>query len=157
MLIKLLGGPPPQGSVTTEYEAVFAVLYNNSTSLAVIAGGHVCYDHLATVAQYLGRAVLQPATANLNFYAGAAPDAIPVTTWGLVQCYGIMEACAVDGGTTDANLNTAVIPTNGSFYANAPIAHVVGTTAILQGYGWITVMQTLTTTSGTCRCLIRAM
>lgn len=152
----MIGGQYPQGSTPGEYEVIYAVLYNNGAT-ATIPGGHVCYDHTVTSGFANGRAVILPATANLNFYAGCTPDAIPATSWGLVLIHGIIDACAVDGGTTDANLSTCVIPTNGSYYANAPIAHVVGTTAILQGYGWITVMSTLTTTSGLTRCLIRAM
>jgi hypothetical protein len=153
MLIKQIVGPKPglSGQNSLEYDVVYTQAYNNFAG-TIIAGGHVCWDPAATVAQWLGFAVTQPATANLVYYAGAAPVAIAQATWGLIQTYGIMEECAVDGGTTNATSGSLVIPTNGSFYANAPAAITVGTHT-----PWITVMETLNTTSITGRCLIRAM
>lgn len=142
----------------TRYEAVYFSAYNNH-SAAISAGSHVCYDPAATTAQFLGRAITRPATANLKLYAGVAATDFGLITatgqnnanpWGLVLCYGVYELALVDGGTTDIAVGDTLIVANGTFYANQPAA---GT----QGTGWIIAMEIQTSTSVTCRCLIRAM
>lgn len=154
MLIKQISGPKPAGTAGNEYEAVYVSVYNNFAGI-IPAGGSVCYDPAASVAQNLGFAVTRPATANLGLYAGAAPVAIPQAAgsdsgWGLVQCYGIMEECGQDGGTTDTASNQSLAVINGSFYPANPTAAVVGT-------GWVISMEAVTTATGTGRAFIRAM
>lgn len=150
MLVKLIGGgPPPGGRVTTpEYEIVYVQVYNNHSAL-IPAGGHVCYDHLATTAQFLGWAVTRPITANLPFYAGCAPKEIPLGAWGLICVYGVMEEMGQDGGTTDTAIGNVLTPMTGSFYPGAP-------TAATPGQGYVFSMEAVTTV-GTGRGLVRAM
>lgn len=152
MLIKSLHGPTPQGTVGNEYDVVYVQVYNNHSAL-IPAGGHVCYDPAATVAQYLGRAVTRPATANLIFYAGCAPEEIPLGAWGLVCCYGIMEEMGQDGGTTDTALGNTLLLANGVFYPHTPVAGSYSATY----NAWITSLEAVTTATGTGRGMIRAM
>src|SRR5437773_2707689 len=123
MIFKKIAGPKP-GLATynsTEYEPCYLAVYNNS-GLAIPVGGSVCYDAAATVAQNLGFAVTRPATANLMWYAGVCPWAIPIAAWGLVQVSGIIELAL--GVLTSGQ---SQIPQNGSFILAARAAVTIGT------------------------------
>lgn len=148
MLVKSIPGPV-SNTAQLDYECVYASVYNNFGA-DIPAGAQVCFDPAASATQYLGRAVTRPATANLPFYAGCAVFGILNGMWGLVVAYGICQGF-LDGGTTDVNLGSSVIPTNGSFYANAPAAVTVGTGA------WITAFASQTNTSVTGLIMIRSM
>lgn len=150
MIIKPLHGPTPQGTTGNEYDVVYLQAYNNHSAL-IPAGGHVCYDHLATAAQWLGRAVTRPATANLPFYAGCAPKEIPLGEWGLVCIYGVMEEMGQDGGTTDTVAGQRLNVLNANFYAGDTAATTLGTSH------FIVSMEAVTTATGTGRGLIRGM
>lgn len=152
MLIKLIGGPYPQGSTPGEYDAVFLQAYNNFAG-TIPLGGHVCYDPLATVGQNLGRAVTRPVTANLVFYAGSAIAAIPQAEWGLVQCYGVMEEMGQDGGTTATAVGNTLLLATGVFYPHTPVAGTYSATF----NAWISVLEIVSTATGTGRGMIRAM
>jgi len=145
----LIAGQIPQALATGKYENVYISIFNNDT-ITIPQGGHVTMDHLATAAQFLGRAVKQPLTAGLTLYSGVAAFEILTKVWGLVCCYGVFEEAFVDGGTTNIVVGDTLSVANTSFYANAPLAGA-------QGTGWIIAMEAQASTSVTGRVLIRAM
>jgi len=139
-----------------EYDRVYASVYNNEASAAIPAGGACCFQSAAPPTGFVyGRTVIKPITADLNLFAGLAAETspstlgIPAKTWGRIIVWGVVEEAYVDGGTTNIAVGDRMIPTNASFYLNAPVATV--------GAGWVFAMEAQASTSVTGRVFVRAM
>lgn len=99
----------------------------NNHSSALTVGDVVCY----TYANAVNTDVIRPTTATLNFMAGVAVGAIPVSGFGWIQVKGVNDATNLDG-TTDIAIGDSLKAVNGTLAAVKDAA--AGTTPSFQNY-----------------------
>ena len=139
----------------TDAERVFVVVYN-ATGAACVAGDALTLDHVTTPD---GVRAITPTTANLNL-VGLAASAIPASSYGLAQAYGLCTfASVIPDVTTAQAAGITLMPTN----ASANLGGVAAKTAVSTGasVSQITLLATVATmttparTNGTVfiRCL----
>lgn len=135
-----------------EYRFVY-----NATGSALAVNDAVCYDVSDTTfeaAGEIGKAVIDPATADLAFFAGLAMGAIPTLGYGYIQTSGYNDSVllALDSGGSSAvgqaayviNAKSGVRPVTAAGTAPTYTAHV----KMLEAATAVTTVTDTTTKKG---------